>query len=189
MDLLHRTGAPLARTGLLALERDGLLDRLAEDVWVPAGTVQDPRLRASALPEPPRPELAASHRTAAWIWWGSGSGRAPAVSEFTTLTRRRVRAARRSSTIYERDVPPPERLRIDGLWVTSPERTLFDLLRLCRESAEPLSLARERCARVPAGDRLRFVRWLDGMRRRPHVAHVRALALAAFAESAQPLTR
>ncbi|WP_029089080.1 hypothetical protein [Brevibacterium album] len=194
MDLLHRAGEPLPRTGLLALERDGLLDRLTETVWVPAGTVPDPVLRASALDPPPRPVFAHSHRSAAWIWWGSRTGRAPEPGEYTTTVRRRVRGGRSAHIVYERDVPPSERMRLAGRWVTSPERTLFDLLRLCHDADAPLRTAAERLERVPAGDRHTFVRWLDGARRRPYAALVRELALTVFAQGpaaggAQPLTR
>ncbi len=175
----HRLDAPLPLTGLLALEYDGLLQRLTHDVWVSRGTVTDPRLRTAALGEPPRPRLTLSHRSAHWIWWGSTTGRAPALTEYTTLARRRMRASTATWTVYERDVPPSERVDVSGTWVTSPERTLFDLLRDTTVGADPLRAARSAFARVPDQDRLAFLAWLDRNERRPFIARTRALAFSA----------
>ncbi|SMY10996.1 hypothetical protein [Brevibacterium jeotgali] len=188
----HRLDAPLPLSGLLALEYDGLLQRVTHDVWIPRGTVADPLLRTTALGEPPRPRLALSHRTAHWVWWGSVTGRAPALNEYTTLARRRMRAARSSWTVYERDVPPSERVDVSGTWVTSPERTLFDLLRGTTTMADPLPAARSAFARVPDADRHAFLAWLDRIERRPFIARTRALAFAAVRRPAagpQTLTR
>lgn len=188
----HRLDAPLPLSGLLALEYDGLLQRLTQEVWIPRGTVADPLLRTTALGDPPRPRLALSHRTAHWVWWGSTTGRAPALNEYTTLARRRMRAASGSWTVYERDVPPSERVDVSGTWVTSPERTLFDLLRGTTTLADPLRAARSAFARVPDADRHAFLAWLDRIERRPFIARTRALAFAAVrrrATDAQTLTR
>lgn len=188
----HRLDAPLPLTGLLALEYDGLLQRLTQEVWVHSGTVADPLLRTSALGVPPRPRLAISHRTAHWIWWGSTTGRAPALDEYTTLSRRRMRASNGSWTVYERDVPPSERVDVSGTWVTSPERTLFDLLRAAATTPDPLRTARSAFARVPDADRLAFLAWLDRIERRPFIARTRVLAFSAVrrhAADAQTLTR
>lgn len=189
----HRLDAPLPLTGLLALEYDGLLQRLTHDAWIPRGTVADPLLRTTALGDPPRPSLALSHRTAHWIWWGSATGRAPALDEYTTLARRRMRATGVGWTVYERDVPPSERVDVSGTWVTSPERTLFDLLRDTTATvADPLRAARAAFARVPDADRHAFLAWLETIERRPFIARTRALAFAAVrrgAADAQTLTR
>lgn len=192
MTEFHRLDAPLPLTGLLALEYDGLLQRLTQEVWVPSGTVADPLLRTSALGDPPRPRLAFSHRTAHWIWWGATTGRAPALDEYTTLARRRMRAANRGWTVYERDVPPTERVDVSGTWVTSPERTLFDLLRDATTAADPLRAARTAFDRVPDADRLAFLAWLDRIERRPFIARTRALAFSAVrrpVSAGQTLTR
>lgn len=188
----HHLDAPLPLTGLLALEYDGLLQRLTQEVWVHSGTVADPLLRTSALGDPPRPRLAISHRTAHWIWWGSTTGRAPALDEYTTLSRRRMRASNGSWTVYERDVPPSERVDVSGTWVTSPERTLFDLLRDAATTPDPLRTARSAFARVPDADRLAFLAWLDRIERRPFIARTRVLAFSAVRRhgaDAQTLTR
>lgn len=189
----HRLDAPLPLTGLLALEYDGLLQRLTQEVWIPRGTVADPLLRTTALGAPPRPRLALSHRTAHWIWWGSTTGRAPALDEYTTLARRRMRAASGSWTVYERDVPPTERVDVAGTWVTSPERTLFDLLRdTTTTTADPLRAARAAFSRVPDPDRHAFLAWLERNERRPFIARTRELAFAAVRRGSsdpQTLTR
>lgn len=188
----HRLDAPLPLTALLALEFDGLLQRLTQEVWVAGGTVADPRLRASALGGPPRPRLAVSHRTAHWVWWGSTTGRAPSHDEYTTLVRRRMRASRGDWTVYERSVEPAERVDVAGMWVTTPERTLFDLLRAAATTADPLRAARDAFARVPDADRLAFLAWLDRVERRPFIARTRALGFSAVRRPAaddQTLTR
>lgn len=173
----HRLDEPLPLPGLLALEFDGLLHRMTDQVWVEQGTIPDPALRSAALGPPPRPRVALSHRSAHWVWWGSATGRAPALVEYTTLSRRRMRASAGDWTVYERDVPPPERLDVSGTWVTSPERTLFDLFRDAVTTTEPESVARHILTRVPHGDRTAFLSWLERMERRPFIARIRGLAL------------
>lgn len=182
----HRLDDPLPLPGLLALEYDGLLQRMTDEIWVEQGTIPDPALRSRALGPPPRPRVALSHRSAHWVWWGSATGRAPALVEYTTLSRRRMRASSGGWTVYERDVPPPERLDVAGTWVTSPERTLFDLFRDAVVAPDPESAARHTLARVPAGDRTAFLAWLDRIERRPFIARIRALSLTAVHGRAHP---
>lgn len=184
-----RVDDPLPQSDLLALEYDGLLQRLTQGIWVSAGTITDPALRASALGPLPRPRLALSHRAAHWVWWGSGSGRAPALLEYTTLTRRRVRAGDGEWTVYEREVPPPDRVVVGELAVTSPERTLFDLVRAALGSPDPLASGRHAFARVPDPDRQAFLRWLTRVDRRPYTEQARALALRTIGTAPQTVTR
>lgn len=181
-----RLDEPLPLTDLLALEYDGLLQRLTRSVWVAADTIADPALRCAALGPAPRPRVALSHRAAHWVWWGSASGRAPALLEYTTLSRRRMRAARGAWTVYERDVPPDERIDVDNLSVTTPERTLYDLLRAALAAPDPAATGRHTFARVPHADRHAFLLWLDGVERRPYAARIRALALATIGRERAP---
>ena len=181
-----RLDRPLPLTDLLGLEYDGLLQRLTRDVWVAAGTIADPALRCAALGAAPRPSIALSHRSAHWVWWGSSSGRAPALTEYTTFCRRRMRSSRGSWTVYERDVLPAERVEFDGQTVTSPERTLYDLLRAALLAPDPVATGQHTFARVPHADRQSFLAWLDGIERRPYAARTRALALATIGREPSP---
>ncbi|WP_349827999.1 hypothetical protein [Brevibacterium litoralis] len=124
-DLLWRD-SPLDETELTALTLDGLLHRLTADCWVAVGTRVDPLVRARALGAPPLTGLAASHATAHWVWWGRGL--APARAEYSTLRRRRIRTSPPGTVVHERNVAVEDVVDHGRLPVTTPARTVHDLL-------------------------------------------------------------
>lgn len=89
---------------------------------------ETPRVRAAAIAPWLRPEYVATHVTAAWIW---GAWRVPDEPlEFSTQHGRRAGFPRDRGYLLRQLSLAPEDVRVFGeQCVTSPERTVFDLLR------------------------------------------------------------
>lgn len=155
---------------LESLRLDGLLRRIAPDCWAGRELVLTPALKARVVEFPPLRDLAVSHASAAWIWWGEDE--APAPWEFSTVNRRRVRG-RLACTVHEATVAPEDLARPGGVPVTGPVRTLIDLLHTAAAGGSGLPRAAEEAPPV-ARRAARDV--VSRMRRRPHLRAMRDLA-------------
>ncbi|MBU8577368.1 hypothetical protein [Brevibacterium luteolum] len=177
MDDLLRLGEPLSYTELMELTFDGLAFRLSATCWAPVGMPVDARLRASSVEAAPLPGLVLSHRSAHWVWWGSGL--APVVAEYTTRVRRRIRAARLPVVVHERDVCPAEEAELAGLALTTPERTLYDLLYelLDADTDEETVRAGAQAVLELVGfdEQIALTRFVAEQYRRPHLVRMRGL--------------
>lgn len=127
--LLHRPGRRLSLTELSAARLDGDVVELGE-AYAPADLVETPALRAASLA--PLIETirgaAFAGMSAAWI---HGAGDAPPeVHEVQSATGRRLRApANRRLIVHDPVLDPVDLQDLGGVAVTTPERTLIDLLR------------------------------------------------------------
>jgi hypothetical protein len=110
---------------LTELTLDGLLIRLTESTWVRKGAILSPAERMAALHSLIPPGLALSHDSAWWVH--RGLGRAPAPLNFITLPRRRW-IADDGFDVHETTLADDDWCLIDGLPITTEERTLYDLL-------------------------------------------------------------
>ncbi|MGZ0710842.1 hypothetical protein ACWPKO_21200 (plasmid) [Coraliomargarita sp. W4R53] len=106
---------------------DGDLVELGH-AYIPADAVETAALRAGSLASLLGTALAASHLSAAWV-----HGALYAPPERHTVQRavpqRRTRLPARFLVYRDVALPPEELERIGGVWVTSPVRTVSDLLR------------------------------------------------------------
>lgn len=162
---------------LTELTLDGLLVPLTETTWVRSGAVLGPEDRISALAAQIPARLVVSHSTAWWVH--VGLGRAPSPLTFTTHPRRRV-LDQDGAVVHELNLGRGDWETIAGLPVTTPMRTLYDLLlphvRRPESAAERLRSARavaEILDEVPPAMRTRFRLYLDGVSRRPFAAQMR----------------
>ena len=117
-----RTG--LSRRGLDRLVRQGrlrpLTPHLFTDVEQPA---PDEQLRALAVGL----QGTVSHDSAALLW---GLELVTHPDRLTvTVERDRSRASRAGARVHRRDLPRDDRVHRDGLWLTTPLRTVLDLCR------------------------------------------------------------
>lgn len=125
---LYFAGDRLSEAELSAARLDGHVVELGEG-YIPADAVETRELRAGSLTELVGSSLAATHLSAAWIYGALPS--APARHTVQRAVPRRLhtiidrRLRYRDLQVAERDL-----LRIGGVWVTTPERTLADLSRV-----------------------------------------------------------
>jgi hypothetical protein len=166
---------------LTELTLDGLLIRLTESTWVRRGAILSPVDRMAALHSLIPPGLALSHDSAWWVH--RGLGHAPVPLTFITVPRRRW-VADDGFDVHEITLAAHEWHLIDGMPITTEERTLYDLLfphfRLRAESS--VRSLRSILEEIPAELALRFRAYLTEMSRRPYVAQMRA----ALDRQAQP---
>jgi hypothetical protein len=118
-----RTG--LSRRQLARLVRQGrlrlLTPQLVTDVDHPA---PDEPLRALAVGR----QATVSHTSAAILW---GMELAASPSGLTvTVQRNRSRVAAAGARVHRQDLPVDDRVHRDGLWLTTPLRTVIDLCRV-----------------------------------------------------------
>jgi len=122
--------------------RDGALVPLCGEAALPVGVAATQELRAEAIGLVAPPEAQADSRplvvsslAAAWIWLG---GIAPAEVEYT-FHLGRYRAAETCLAVRASQFTANDVCRINGLWVTNPERTIRDLALWCPfDQAVPL---------------------------------------------------
>lgn len=158
---------------LTELTLDGLLIRLTESTWVRKGAILSPAERMAALHSLIPPGLALSHDSAWWVH--RGLGRAPAPLNFITLPRRRW-IADDGFDVHETNLAQDDWCLLDGLPITTEERTLYDMLfpHFRNWSAESPQIIRGIIAEIPSGLRQRLLDYLTEMARRPFVAQMRA---------------
>ena len=129
---LYFTDDRLSGAELTAACLDGDLVALG-DAYIPADAVETAALRAGSLSPILGDTLAATHLTAAWV-----HGALPVAPSRHTVQRavpRRLHLVPDRRLVY-RDlaVAPADLLRMCGVLVTTPERTLADLARLGDET-------------------------------------------------------
>ncbi|OZB85135.1 MAG: hypothetical protein B7X41_08190 [Microbacterium sp. 14-71-5] len=126
---LHVPGDRLSLAELTAARLDGDVVGLGE-TFAPADLVETAVLRAASLIPliPGMPGAAFAGMSAAWIH-GAGDA-APEPHEIQSASGRRLRApATRRIIVHDPILGPADLQRLGGVAVTTPERTLIDLLR------------------------------------------------------------
>ncbi|WP_175986264.1 type IV toxin-antitoxin system AbiEi family antitoxin [Microbacterium tenebrionis] len=124
--LFYRPGALLSASELSAARIDGVLIEVGEG-YMPPDVPEDAAARAASL----RPVLAEGYAlcgpTAAWV---HGVGDAPpACHHLQRIVERRQRVAReRTVILHERRIEASDIQRLGGVPVTTPARTLTDLV-------------------------------------------------------------
>ncbi|BDV30606.1 type IV toxin-antitoxin system AbiEi family antitoxin [Microbacterium terricola] len=125
---LYFAGDRLSTAELTAACLDGHLVDLGEG-YIPADAVETAALRAGSLSELLGADLAATHLSAAWI-----HGVLPDPPGRHTVQRaasRRLHHVLGRRIVYrDLQVDPADLVRIGGVWVTAPPRTLADLARI-----------------------------------------------------------
>ncbi|TQJ32170.1 hypothetical protein [Microbacterium sp. SLBN-146] len=113
---------------LSAARLDGHVVELG-DAYIPADAVETAALRAGSLRYVLKDTLAATHLTAAWV---HGAALVPPVRHTVQrAVRRRLHAVIGVSLVYRDVALPLDDLQlIGGVWVTTPARTLADLVRI-----------------------------------------------------------
>jgi len=136
---LYFAGDRLGPAELTAACLDGHLVDLGEG-YIPADAVETAALRAASLGELLGADLAATHLSAAWI-----HGAIPEPPSRHTVQRaasRRLHHVLGRRIVYrDLQVDPDDLIRIGGVWVTSPPRTLADLARISDAPYEAAALA------------------------------------------------
>jgi len=167
---LYFPGVRLSAAELTAACLDGHLVGLGEG-YVPADTVETTALRAASLGSLAGVDLAAVLESAAWIH--GARDEPPARHTLQRATERRLHEPIGRRFVY-RDprVPAADLVRIGGVAVTTPERTVADLAR--KGTPEAVEVLREWAARAPAALPA-GVRWIDGSGRVPHKRAARRL--------------
>ncbi|WP_417562568.1 hypothetical protein [Microbacterium sp.] len=117
----------LSAAELSAACLDGHLVELGEG-YVPADAVETTALRAGSIAPLLSDTLAATHLSAAWVHGAlphpPGRHRAHRI-----VGPRPHHIVNRRVAYHDHPVPPSDVLRIGGVWVTTPGRTLADLVR------------------------------------------------------------
>lgn len=110
--------------------RQGTLVRCGPG-YRPVTWPESPLVRCTAIAWALTPKYAACNHTAAWIWGGS---RAPGtVIEISVRTGRVPYRQQPGTTQHEYVLSEGDVVNVGDYWVTSPVRTVFDLLRSTRE--------------------------------------------------------
>ena len=126
---LHVPGDRLSLAELTAARLDGDVVGLGE-AFAPADLVETAALRAASLTSliAGMRDAAFAGMSAAWIH-GAGDA-APETHELQSASGRRLRApATRRIIVHDPILDPADMRRLGGIAVTTPERTLIDLLR------------------------------------------------------------
>ncbi|GAA1988852.1 type IV toxin-antitoxin system AbiEi family antitoxin [Microbacterium pumilum] len=118
----------LSQAELSAACLDGDLVGLG-DAYIPADAVETSALRAGSLAGILGDTLAATHLTAAWIH-GVLPAQPPRHTVQRAVARRLHRIPDRRLVYRDLSVDPADLVRIGGVWVTTPARTLADLSRV-----------------------------------------------------------
>jgi very-short-patch-repair endonuclease len=108
---------------LAALERSQVVGRLARGVWRVTGSPGGPSASASAVVLSQGPGAFLARSSAAWLWDVPGHRSEPVE----VLHRRDVHRPATATTHTSRALGPDDVTTRDGIPVTTPTRTLFDL--------------------------------------------------------------
>ena len=122
---LYVPGERLSQPELSAARIDGHVVEMG-DAYVPADLVESADVRASTIAALVQPGTAASGPTAAWI---HGAGDAPpAVHHVKRCVDRRIRPVTSGRLVFHDTLlPPRDLMRIGGIPVSTPTRTMLDL--------------------------------------------------------------
>lgn len=138
--LFYLPGVRLSQPELSSARLDGLLVEVGEG-YMPADTPEGASARAAAIAPLLRTGLAASGPSAAWIH-GAGDA-APARHHAHRASARRVRAPSGSRVVFhDGAVPEDDLMHIAGVAVTTPLRTMLDLVLGCTRHPEHEGWAR-----------------------------------------------
>ncbi|OAN41010.1 type IV toxin-antitoxin system AbiEi family antitoxin [Microbacterium sp. H83] len=122
---LYLPGDRLALPELSAAALDGHVVAVGEG-FIPADLVEGPSTRATSLARLIPAGTVASGPTAAWIHGARDAP--PALHHVRRVARRRIRPALdRRVTMHDVHVPDPELVRLGGVAVLTPLRTMVDL--------------------------------------------------------------
>ncbi|QCQ15980.1 MULTISPECIES: type IV toxin-antitoxin system AbiEi family antitoxin [Microbacterium] len=160
----------LSRAELTAACLDGDLVGLGEG-FVPADTIETAALRAASLHPLVGERMAATHRSAAWVH--GFIDEVPVRHDLQRISEHRLHEPVDRRFVY-RDprIPDDDLLRLGGVPVTTPARTVADLARGTDEAARGLlGQCAERAPEAIHG----AIAWLDSRRRVPR--RLAALAL------------
>ncbi len=125
---LYFAGERLSTAELSAARLDGHLVELGE-AYIPADAVETRELRAGSLGALLGDTLAATHLSAAWVH--GALAEPPARHTVQRAVPRRLHHVLGRRLIYrDLQVDPHDLVRIGGVWVTVPVRTLADLSRI-----------------------------------------------------------
>lgn len=142
---LYHAHDRLSLTELCAARLDGDVVELG-DAFMPADAVETAALRAGSLRRLLGDQLAATHLTAAWVH--GALAHPPGRHTVQRSVSRRISAGFDRRVVYrDTAVPPGDLLRLGGVAVTTPPRTLVDLARV--PDAEHADAARELAAQHP----------------------------------------
>jgi hypothetical protein len=134
---LYHAGDRLSGAELAAARLDGDVIEIGE-AFMPADAVETRELRAGSLGSLVGPQLALTHESAAWVYGAIDD--LPSRHCIQRRTESRIHAVLDASVRY-RDVrlPPVDTEIIGGIAVSTPTRTIVDLLRdrVLREQASP----------------------------------------------------
>jgi hypothetical protein len=125
---LYFAGERLAPAELSAARLDGHLVELGE-AYIPADAVETRELRAGSLRTLLGDTLAATHLSAAWVHGALGDPPGRHTVQ-RAVARRRHQVVGRRMLYRDLRVDPGDLVRIGGVWVTAPARTLADLCRV-----------------------------------------------------------
>lgn len=126
--MLHFASPLLSEAELLAAQSDGHTARVGEG-FIPADAVETPALRARSLTPLIPPGTAGMGPTAVWIYGFCAT--APVRHHVVRVTPKRIRPpASPLVRLHETEVASAELTMIGPLAVTTPFRTLVDLLHL-----------------------------------------------------------
>lgn len=146
--LLHLPGTPLSRAELISARLDGLLIEVGEG-FMPPDLPENTAARLASLGPVILPGFAASGPSAAWVHGvGDAAPRCHHLQRFAPH-RPRVRTMR-DVIVHQSRLPDSDVLRIGALVVTTPVRTLTDLVLSGVRDPEALRWAQLLAARSPA---------------------------------------
>jgi hypothetical protein len=131
---LYLPGGRLSVSELSAARLDGHVVELGEG-YIPADLVEGPALRARAVATLIPVGAAASGPTAAWVHAGGAPPPARHHVSRTTAQRQRLDVDLRV-TFHDRRIQPSELCLLGGVPVTTPVRSMVDLLLGARRSPE-----------------------------------------------------
>lgn len=146
----------LSSAELSAARLDGDVVELGE-AYIPADAVETRELRAGSLQELLGDTLAATHLSAAWIHGGLHEPPARHTVQ-RAVTRRLHHVVGRRVLYRDLSVARTDLVRIGGVWVTEPVRTLSDLARITDD--EHARAAKSLADAVP-GLAEQALAWLD----------------------------
>lgn len=178
--------AGISRSRLSTLLREGYLRRMLRGVYVAAQVEESMSLRLSSLSLVAPEGVVVTDWTATWVYTGrlpfGGHHELPPVCLFRLPGRGRLRTS--LSRSGERDLRPSDVQPLDGLVMTTPLRTAWDVGRLSRRDDAIGGL--DALLRLGDFDREELVSGVERFRRQRGVVQLRQLAPLADARAESP---
>ena len=161
------TTRDLPATELSALRLDGLVFAV-DGCFAPVDQVEQPRHRAAALAPLVGPRIIVERASAAWVWGALASPPTRHTLCSSATARRRGTGPLRGA-VREVAISPDEILLLAGVAVTSPLRTVVDLLRVEADFEDWRAV----CERLMAAGGLTTGALRDELALRPRLPHRR----------------